>query len=101
MIPENALAAICSARTLARAEQIAASDRNILTKQVRYDGDEVTPVSYTHLDVYKRQGQEDKWWGPKAEDMLDFQLAPMGLTHEKFYHDVKYMACLVYTSRCV
>ena len=39
-----------------------------------------------------RLGQEDKWWGPKAEDMLDFQLAPMGLTHEKFYHDVKYMA---------
>lgn len=38
-----------------------------------------------------RVGQEDKWWGPKATDMLDFQLAPMGLTYEKFYNDVKYM----------
>ena len=45
MIPENALAAICSARTLARAEHIAASDRNILTKQVRYDGDETQAVA--------------------------------------------------------
>ena len=39
-----------------------------------------------------RLGQEDKWWGPKTEDMLDFQLAPMGMTFEQFYNDVKYMA---------
>lgn len=39
-----------------------------------------------------RLGQKDQWWGPKAEDMLDFQLEPMGITHEKFYNDIKYMA---------
>lgn len=38
-----------------------------------------------------RTGQEDKWWGPHAVDMLNFQLEPMGLTHEKFYNDIKYM----------
>ncbi|MBR3690206.1 MAG: molybdopterin-dependent oxidoreductase, partial [Eggerthellaceae bacterium] len=39
-----------------------------------------------------RLGQEDKWWGPTTEGMLDFQLSPMGLTHETFYNNVKYMA---------
>lgn len=57
MIPENALAAICSARTLARAEQIAASDRNILTKQVRYDGDEVTLSAF----VASSSGWDDRY----------------------------------------
>ena len=41
--------------------------------------------------IASRVGQTEKWWGPKATDMLDFQLAPMGLTYEKFYNDVKYM----------
>ena len=57
MIPENALAAICSARTLARAEQIAASDRNILTKQVRYDGDEITLSAF----VASSSGWDDRY----------------------------------------
>lgn len=38
-----------------------------------------------------RLGQEEKWWGPTTEGMLDFQLGPMGLTFDKFYSDVKYM----------
>ena len=30
-----------------------------------------------------RLGQEDKWWGPKTEDMLDFQ--PVSYTHLDVY----------------
>ena len=48
---------ICSARTLARAEQIAASDRNILTKQVRYDGDEITLSAF----VASSSGWDDRY----------------------------------------
>ena len=48
---------IRSARTLARAEQIAASDRNILTKQVRYDGDEITLSAF----VASSSGWDDRY----------------------------------------
>ena len=37
MISEREIAANCNSRTFARAERIAASDRNILTKRVRYE----------------------------------------------------------------
>lgn len=40
MISEEELSRQCNPRTLQRARSIAASDRNILTKQVRYDDDE-------------------------------------------------------------
>ncbi|MEF9841236.1 MAG: molybdopterin-dependent oxidoreductase [Raoultibacter sp.] len=43
------------------------------------------------FELGKRLGQEDKWWGPKVEGMLDFQLAPMGMTYDDFYNKVKYM----------
>lgn len=42
MLSEDEISRQCSARTLARAQSIAASDRNILTKQVRYNPPETT-----------------------------------------------------------
>ncbi len=39
MISEQELNRLCHSRTLARARSIASSNRDILTKQVRYDGD--------------------------------------------------------------
>lgn len=38
----------------------------------------------------KRLGQEDKWWGPTAIDMLDFQVSGMGITYDIFYNNIKY-----------
>ena len=54
------------------------------------------PVSYTHLDVYKRQGQ-----AVLAELFLQlfrlfFVVLLLGLLNEG-----KHIACLLYTSRCV
>ncbi len=37
-----------------------------------------------------RLGQTDKWWGPKAEGMLDFQVSAMGVTYEQFYNNIRY-----------
>ena len=50
---------------------VAVSDRNLAkTLQKGADGDKepdpVTPVSYTHLDVYKRQGGKRKCSGKRA-----------------------------------
>ena len=43
------------------------------------------------FELAKRLGQEDQWWGPSVEGMLDFQLSAMGLTHQKFYDEIKYI----------
>ena len=42
MVPEREIAAKCYPRALERARRIAASDRNIMTKRVRYEVDETT-----------------------------------------------------------
>ena len=74
----------------------------------------VRPVSYTHLDVYKRQAYTKEWFDATEKiydhqkemaeeardnaldelDMLDFHY-DMGLLTERDYY------CLLYTSRCV
>ena len=55
-----------------------------------------TSVSYTHLDVYKRQ---DTGWFPQATwDFLagrHLDLVSLDCTH------LRYSDCLLYTSRCV
>ena len=57
MISERALAEQCTPRTLARARTIAASERNILTKQVRYDADETILSAF----VASSSGWDDRY----------------------------------------
>ena len=57
MIPEKAIAKQCNPRSLSRGRAIAASDRNILTKQVRYDADE----SIISAFVASSSGWDDRY----------------------------------------
>lgn len=57
MISENELDRQCNPRTLQRARSIAASDRNILTKQVRYDDDETILSAF----VASSSGWDDRY----------------------------------------
>ena len=62
------------------------------------------PVSYTHLDVYKRQGK-----GRRADDLHlpagERGLHDVGSIHRAVRitgtHDGVNLICLLYTSRCV
>ena len=66
------------------------------------------PVSYTHLDVYKRQGHEAftamRMRGAQATDIAILVVAAddgvMPQTVEAINH-AKAAGCLLYTSRCV
>ena len=53
----------------------------------------MAPVSYTHLDVYKRQGET------YGEDPT--LAAAMGTAYVKGLQDKHRMSCLLYSSRCV
>ena len=63
--------------------------------------DKITPVSYTHLDVYKRQG--------KKLAVVPVLRAGLGMVNgittlvpsAKIGHIGLYRDCLLYTSRCV
>ena len=57
MIPEKAIAKQCNPRALSRGRAIAASERNILTKQVRYDADE----SIISAFVASSSGWDDRY----------------------------------------
>ncbi|WP_080797033.1 DEAD/DEAH box helicase [Arabiibacter massiliensis] len=57
MVSEHEIGRHCNERALARARAIAASDRNILTKQVRYDGDETTLSAF----VASSSGWDDRY----------------------------------------
>lgn len=57
MIPENAIAKQCNPRSLTRGRAIASSERNILTKQVRYDADE----SIISAFVASSSGWDDRY----------------------------------------
>ena len=52
------------------------------------------PVSYTHLDVYKRQGEN------YTGDRMGYFDVP-GWPYERFFFEEFVPACLLYTSRCV
>lgn len=54
---EKSIASQCNPRALARGRAIAASDRNILTKQVRYDADE----SIISAFVASSSGWDDRY----------------------------------------
>lgn len=57
MISENELGRHCYSRTLQRARQIAASDKNILTKQVRYDNENTILSAF----VASSHGWDDRY----------------------------------------
>lgn len=57
MLSEDDISRQCPARTLARAQSIAASDRNILTKQVRYNPPETTLSAF----VASSSGWNDRY----------------------------------------
>ena len=58
------------------------------------------PVSYTHLDVYKRQIKDHQWPGLAAVGKVERIREIAGkTTSETAYYLLS--ACLLYTSRCV
>ena len=58
------------------------------------------PVSYTHLDVYKRQGELEA--KAKAGEQISLtDLAAAVKAEEKAPKAKKSRTCLLYTSRCV
>ena len=60
-----------------------------LQNRMQQDAD-ITPVSYTHLDVYKRQGR-----------LFDAVSAILGIRRQSSFEGEASTACLLYTSRCV
>ena len=59
------------------------------------------PVSYTHLDVYKRQGEKQcKVRNNKLEKYYAVDFGKESLEHG-FEINARREACLLYTSRCV
>ena len=55
------------------------------------------PVSYTHLDVYKRQGADGFFVGPTLFDKVS---TDMSIYTDEIFGPVL-SVCLLYTSRCV
>ena len=60
-----------------------------------------SPVSYTHLDVYKRQAYMSVMLFGKAEKVTDPEEASVTLQKLVEKYLPKYYSCLLYTSRCV
>ena len=58
---------------------------------------EILAVSYTHLDVYKRQDTDVSGFWPKLVEEGEY--TPADLARTARMH--KAIACLLYTSRCV
>ena len=56
------------------------------------------PVSYTHLDVYKRQALECEGYNVEVLGNCGSEVAQLGL---KYVHNDTCYPCLLYTSRCV
>ena len=73
---------------------------DILDEQARIANSIIAAVSYTHLDVYKRQGLEDYWSyhsqdvGVKGAAYINDYTGNLVITEDLF-------SCLLYTSRCV
>ena len=70
-------------------------------------------VSYTHLDVYKRQEQQFLWMKEQGFDVVEYkkvtgvgipkavQEFSEAIVHNDFPSDGLVSTCLLYTSRCV
>ena len=89
---------------VAKAELDEYSPYSFVAKEEK-DGRKVigwTPVSYTHLDVYKRQVGLCFLFSLKTEKTLHYRnrRAWLKLRHGSSWRTT-YMTCLLYTSRCV
>ena len=65
-----------------------------------------SPVSYTHLDVYKRQsydtaGRQEAGMDESIDAKMSFKDAHLDLTEEQVKIETGRCLCLLYTSRCV
>ena len=58
----------------------------------------LAPVSYTHLDVYKRQ--QWSFWG-RNPDYLLHEFSEEELFFKNIKTNITAISCLLYTSRCV
>ena len=73
MITEKAIASQCNQRSFTRGRAIASSDRNILTKQVRYDAEESVVSAF----VASSSGWDDRYrtsviLDEEADEVLDY-----------------------------
>ena len=73
MITEKAIASQCNQRSFTRGRAIASSDRNILTKQVRYDAEESVISAF----VASSSGWDDRYrtsviLDEEADEVLDY-----------------------------
>ena len=73
MITEKAIASQCNQRSFTRGRAIASSDRNILTKQVRYDAEETVVSAF----VASSSGWDDRYrtsviLDEEADEVLDY-----------------------------
>ncbi len=94
MISEQELNRLCHSRTLARARSIASSNRDILTKQVRYDGDETTLSAF----VASSSGWDDRYRASIAFDEEDDLILDYACTcpaHREYDGMCKHCAALV------
>lgn len=73
MISEREIAANCNSRTFARAERIAASDRNILTKRVRYEvGETVLSAQVASSSGWDDHYRSSVYLSPDEETVEDW-----------------------------
>ena len=73
MISEREIAANCNSRTFARAERIAASDRNILTKRVRYEvGETVLSAQVASSSGWDDHYRASVYLSPDEETVEDW-----------------------------
>ena len=73
-------------------EEFLRIQRGHAAKTGRGDGLAIHPVSYTHLDVYKRQVQASGGSAVAVQDVPHAQTGSYGIVATD---------CLLYTSRCV
>ena len=79
MISEREIAANCNSRTFARAERIAASDRNILTKRVRYEvGETVLSAQVASSSGWDDHYRASVYLSPDEETVEDWSCTMPG-----------------------
>ena len=109
-IPSSLTSSTLPSMTRTRIDERACAWRNALSMRLAIAARAVaslaatrTSVSYTHLDVYKRQPQEwPAYTAPRAYNWNGFYVgAHTGGGFDRFNGVSKKSRCLLYTSRCV
>ena len=100
MLSEDDISRHCHARTLQRARSIAASDRNILTKQVRYNPPETTLSAF----VASSSGWNDRYRTSVTFDEDEGDLVDYACTcpaYREYDGMCKHCAALALTYLCL